>query len=186
LDLSDCYVDAIEVSRAAAAGIEMLGAEPLQELAALFDGDFLDGLEIDRSPVFNGWLTAERRRFRGYHAALLEQLTARVPDNEAFGYLDKRLQLAPFDPRIHEALLSALARHGRIREGEEHVAATVRLFAAEGLDDAPIRDAWRAARAQGEGPLLLGAVASPPTAAPRPDAAMEPRRASIAVMPFAD
>src|SRR5262245_14118263 len=189
LDLSDCAVDAIDVSRAGAAGVDTLGTRPLQELAALFGGDFLDGLEIDRSPVFNGWLTAERRRFRGYHAALLEQLTARVPDGEAFGYLDKRLQLTPFDPRIHEALLNALARHGRIREGEEHVAATARLFAAEGLDDTPIRDAWRAARVQGDGPLLLGAVASPPTAAPntpRPDPAMEPRRASIAVMPFVD
>src|SRR5262245_65525721 len=32
LDLSDCFVDAIEVSRAAAAGLEPLGAGPLQEV----------------------------------------------------------------------------------------------------------------------------------------------------------
>ena len=46
----------------------------------------------------------------------------------------------------------ALARRGRIREGEEHLAATARLFEAEGLDCAPIRDAWRSARAQGDSP----------------------------------
>ena len=43
-------------------------------------------------------------------------------------------QLAPFDRRVHEILLNALARRGRIREGEEHLAATARLFEAEGLD----------------------------------------------------
>ena len=62
-------------------------------------------------------------------------------------YLEKWLQLAPFDRHVHEMLLAALARRGRIREGEEHLAATARLFEAEGLDSAPIRDAWRSARA---------------------------------------
>ena len=58
-------------------------------------------------------------------------------------------ELAPFDRRVHELLLNALARRGRIREGEEHLAATARLFEAEGLDCAPIRDAWRAAQSAG-------------------------------------
>ena len=57
-------------------------------LAALFAGDFLEGLEIDRSPAFNGWLTAQRRRFRACHAALLEHLVQGVPDDEALGYLE--------------------------------------------------------------------------------------------------
>jgi hypothetical protein len=32
-----------------------------------------------------------------------------------------------------------LARRGRFREGDEHVAAAIRLFEAEGLDSTPIR-----------------------------------------------
>ena len=130
-------------------GIETLAARiGSARCAALFNGDFLEGLEIDRSPAFDGWLTAQRRRFRGCHAALLEHLVKRVPDDEALGYLEHWLQLAPFDPRVHELLLIALARRGRIREGEEHLAATARLFEAEGLDRAPLRDAWRSARAR--------------------------------------
>ena len=62
-----------------AGGIETLAPERLRALAALFAGDFLDGLEIDRSPAFNGWLTAQRRRFRGCHAALLEHSSAALP-----------------------------------------------------------------------------------------------------------
>ena len=73
LDLTDCFVDAIEIARAAQ-DIETIGSERLRTLATLFAGDFLEGLEIDRSPAFNGWLTAQRRRFRGCHAALLEHL----------------------------------------------------------------------------------------------------------------
>ena len=125
-----------------------LRSERLRTLAALFAGDFLEGLEIDRSPAFNGWVTAQRRRFRGYHAALLEHLVKSAADDVALGYLEKWLVLAPFDQRVHELLLNALARRGQIREGEEHLAATTRLFESEGLDCGPIRDAWRSARAQ--------------------------------------
>ena len=49
------------------------------------------------------------------------------------------LALAPFDRRAHELLLDALARSGRLREGEEHLAATARQFEAEGQDWAPDR-----------------------------------------------
>src|SRR4249920_68508 len=147
LDLTDCFVDAIEIARATQEGIETLAPERLQTLSMLFNGDFLEGLEIDRSPVFNGWLTAQRRRFRSCHAAILEHLVKGVPDDEAFAYLEQWLQLAPFDRHVHEILLTALARRGRIREGEEHLAATARLFEDEGLDSAPIRNSWRSARA---------------------------------------
>ena len=133
LDLADCFVDALEVAAAAKDGIAALAPERQRALAALFCGDLLEGLEIDRSPVFTGWLTAQRRRFRACHAALLEHLVRSLPDEERFTYLDPWLALAPFDPQVHGLLLGALARTGRIREGEEHVAATTRLFEAEGL-----------------------------------------------------
>ena len=171
LDLSDCAVDALEVARSAGQGFAQLAPPRLRELAALFKGELLEGLEIDRNPAFGGWLTAQRRRFRGCHAAVLEHLARSVPEDEALGCLEKWLELAPFDRQVHEALLVALARQGRIREGEEHLASAVRQFDAEGLDCGPIHEAWRSARSQ---------------AAPQARAAEASRRASIAVMPFAD
>ena len=188
LDLADSFVDAIEIARAAEQGIKTLAPERSRTLAALFNGDFLEGLEIDRSPAFSGWLTAQRRRFHGCHTALLEQLVNRVPEDEAFEYLEKWVQLAPFDRRVHEILLAALARRGRIREGEEHLAATARLFEADGLDCSPLRDAWRSAIAQGAGPPRTDAAISLiATASDRDDIVIAAaRRASIAVMPFAD
>ena len=178
LDLSDCFADALEGARAAGEGIGRLAPPRLRELAQLFTGDFLEGLEIERSPLFSGWLTAQRRRFRGCHAALLEHLVGKVPDDEATAYLEKWLELAPYDRHVHELLLGSLVRRGRVREGEEHLAAAARLFEAEGLDGAPLREAWRAARSQ---EALVLSVAPGPS-----PAAAATRRASIAVMPFAD
>src|SRR5262249_49835160 len=73
-------------------------------------------------------------------------------------------------------LLAALARRGRIREAEEHVAATARLFEADGLDSAPTRNAWHSARAATVVAIEGGGE----------PAAAVPRRGSIAVMPFID
>ena len=161
-------------------------AERLRALAALFDGEFLEGLEIERHPAFNGWLVAQRRRFRGCHAAVLEHLVGAVPDDEAFGYLDRWLALAPFDQRVHEMLLNALARRGRIRDGEEHLAATVRLFEGDGLDFAP--DPRGLARCAGAPPNVVPVRTTPAAADAPADGAVAriARRASIAVMPFVD
>jgi TolB-like protein/Flp pilus assembly protein TadD len=191
LDLQDCVVDALEVAGAVGAGIETLAPEHLRALVPLFAGDFLEGLEIDRSPAFGAWLTAQRRRFRGCHAALLEHLVRHVPDEEAFGYLETWLQLAPFDRHVHQIMLTMLARGDRVREGEAHLAAACRLFEAEGLDCAPLRHAWRSAREQASVPGRVVATASTivSTTATAPEAhagIAAARRASIAVMPFAE
>lgn len=193
LDLSDCIVDAIEVARAAQERFDTLDKEALQSLAGLFGGDFLEGLEIDRNPAFGNWLTAQRHRYRACHAALLEHLVGSGIDDEAmFAHLGKWLELSPFDPRVHEILLNALARRGQLREGEEHLKVTERLFEAEGLDCASLRNVWKAARAAAlrtEPVRSATAAVATVTSVSEPDreAGSPPaRRASIAVMPFVD
>lgn len=189
LDLAGCAVDAAEISGAIQRGVATLAPERLKALVALFRGEFLEGLEIDRNPAFNAWLVAQRRRFRGCHTALLEQIVQRVPDDEALPYLEKWLELAPFDQRVHELMLNTLARRGRIPEGEEHLGATARLFEAEGFDVSPIRELWRNARAQADGTLRIQPVVTVASAAGNSVPEIVPtaaRRASIAVMPFVD
>jgi DNA-binding SARP family transcriptional activator len=191
LDLTDCRVDVIEIARATQAGIESLDPQDLRALAVLFVGDFLDGLEIDRGPAFNAWLIAQRRRFRACHTAVLEHLVHSLPagSDEMFAHLETWLTLAPLDLHAHEILLGALARRGRIAEGEEHLTATVRLFEGEGLDWTPIREAWRAARSGQSTVARFGrASAAAPQSSIRPAeaGAGAARRASIAVMPFFD
>ncbi|TGQ54323.1 transcriptional regulator [Mesorhizobium sp. M1C.F.Ca.ET.193.01.1.1] len=193
LRLADASVDAVEASVAAAEGIETLGLERLRTLAQLFAGDFLDGLELDRSPHFTSWLTAQRRRFSSCHVAVLEHIIGLLPQgaDEAGAYLDKWLELAPFDGRAHVALLENLARRGQIGAGEEHLATAAELFHSEGLDFAPLREAWHEIRARNAGATPC-ARSGPTSLAPQPPmlaVESEPaalRRASLAVMPFAE
>lgn len=190
LDLSDCEVDALAVLQALKQGVPSLPPRRLEALAALFgDHDLLEGLDLPRSPVFTGWLVAERRRFRAAHAAVLEHWVRALPvdGHQALAALERWLAIAPFDRQAHERLLEALAARGRLREGEEHLAATARQYEAEGQDWTPIGRAWQAAKARhaGGGVVVSGIVS---VAAMEAEAlpAAPTRRASLAVMPFAD
>lgn len=192
LDLSDCGVDAREIAHASQSGIKSLSPARSRALAALFESDLLDGLEIERCPAFGNWLAAQRRRFHSIHIALLERLVASGED-QGNGYLERWLELAPFDLNAHGFLLGRLARHGQIRDGDVHLAAASRLFEAEGFDAAPLRQVWAAARIKGaDRPQAAVAVATPAgvpgvaTADDRGAVGILPQRASIAVMPFID
>jgi DNA-binding SARP family transcriptional activator/TolB-like protein len=191
LDLSDCSVDALEVQETLQQGVAALPAGRLEALAALFGhSDFLEGLELPRSPAFSGWLVAERRRFRAVHAAVLEHWVRALPadSDQTLHALERWLAIAPFDRHAHVRLLETLAARGRLREGEEHLAATARQYEAEGQDWAPIGHAWRAAKS-GQA-VATSPTATVPTDSATPSTVPGPpgptRRASLAVMPFAD
>jgi DNA-binding SARP family transcriptional activator/TolB-like protein len=194
LDLNGCPVDAIEVATAAETGFTAIDLDRLRSLSRLFISDFLEGLDIDRSPNFSTWLTAQRRRFSACHAAILEQLAVRLPAacDEASSYLEKWIEIAPFDRRAHSMLLNALALQGKIGECEEHLAATARLFESEGLDFAPIRAAWRSVKEGRPGqkryaePVPRQLVQAPPDPGPADITPHTTSRASLAVMPFVE
>ncbi|HVJ40100.1 MAG TPA: hypothetical protein VM639_01335, partial [Dongiaceae bacterium] len=214
LDLAGWQVDAHEIEAACGAGIERpglerLGLDQLRALAALFTGEFLEGLEIDRSPHFDNWLMSQRRRFQGIHLAMLERIVACLPRgaDEAMPYLERWIAAAPFDDGPHIALLGALAQRGQFAAGDAHLETTARLFDAEGLDVLPLRAAWRSLRERrprehrlggpprlqmagaGEGQTGICAVPGGDRRDPLSDAALAPRaapRASLAVMPFTE
>lgn len=193
LDLDGICVDALDVASAAAAGIEKLGTERLQALSKLFVGDFLEGLEIDRNPLFNNWLTAQRRRFGSCHAAILEHLVKTLPpeSDDTSAHLEKWLELTPFDSCAHIALLTRLARRGQFGACEGHLAAAAALFQSEELDFGPIRQAWLAIRAERPCATVPAQPAAPPAANQSPivlagSETATPYKASLAVMPFAE
>ncbi|ESW82223.1 transcriptional regulator [Mesorhizobium sp. LSJC285A00] len=193
LDLDGISVDVLDVAAAAAAGIETLEPTRLQLLSDLFVGDFLEGLEIDRSPLFNSWLTAQRRRFGSCQAAILEHLVKTLPadSEDVSAHLEKWLELTPFDSSAHVALLVRLARRGQFGACEDHLAAAASLFQSEELDFGPVRQAWLAIRAERHCATLPAQPAVAPVAghspiARAPTEAAAPHKASLAVMPFAE
>ncbi|MGX5850123.1 transcriptional regulator [Mesorhizobium sp. PL10] len=193
LDLDGISVDVLDVAAGTAAGIETLDPERLQALSKLFVGDFLEGLEIDRSPLFNSWLTAQRRRFGSCHAAILEHLVKTLPadSEDVSSHLEKWLELTPFDSCAHIALLARLARRGQFGACEDHLVAAAQLFQSEELDFGPVRQAWLAIRTERHCATLPAQPVTAPAAKPAPImlAGAEPstpHKASLAVMPFAE
>ena len=83
LDLSDSFIDALEVQRAAQAGIGTLTAARTRELLALFDGEFLEGLELDVSVELTAWVLAQRRQFNAWQTALLKRVPESAPASSA-------------------------------------------------------------------------------------------------------
>jgi DNA-binding SARP family transcriptional activator/TolB-like protein len=156
LDLSDCRVDVFELKQGLRAGLEHVPSERLEALCELFGGELLEGLRVDGTPEFSGWLSGQRYRYRMQHTHLLAELVARAPrgSDAAFRHLEAWLRVAPFDQKAHELMLEALLKCGRVQDAEEHVATSLRSFQQEGLDWGALRDAWQALRS------------SPPPAAP--------------------
>jgi DNA-binding SARP family transcriptional activator len=189
LDLSDVLVDAVEIERAFKSGASQATTERLSEVCDLLGGDLLEGVEIDGNPEFAGWLIAQRQRYREMNLALLREIVSRQPlaNEETFRRLDQWLVLAPFDLDAHTALLDVMLGCGRLRDAEQHVAAAIRAFEQEGLDWSPLR-ALLAERRSATGLARADAYSAAAAAvdASVPEAAKSRRRASVAIMPFAD
>lgn len=192
LDLSDCDVDALQIDAASQSDIATLHEDHLRALCERFVGDFLEGLELNRSPQLEHWLTIQRRRFKALQISLVEALAGRLPRDSAElrRHMETWVALAPLDAGAHAALLSALLASGQRGEAERQFSAALRLFEVEGVESDALRRAWRELRASG---AAMAAEASRDriqigTAEPRrqADATPGPHRSSLAVMPFCE
>ena len=147
IDTSTIEVDALCVAARAEGAISGGDLDLLKQLAAKFEGEFLEGFEADRIPLFEAWLIGERQRFQDLHADILSRIMALLPKGgEALPYIRQRLDLLPYDVAVHRDLLATLAACGRIAEGEAHLEAATHLFRSEGLSSAPLDKAWREQR----------------------------------------
>ena len=186
IDRAEISVDACEVANTVEAGLAQAGPNVLERLAGRFAGEFLEGLTLDRSPAFGTWLVSQRHVFRVWHAQVLVRLAALSPSDPERGlaYLRQRLDLQRYDETAHADLLVALARGGRIEEGDAHVAAAGRLFESEGLPRAPLDRAWAHAKRVAIGACATRIAVAVERAIDARVGASGGRRASIAVMPF--
>ena len=82
IDTSTIEVDALWVAPRVAAAISGGDLDLLKQLAAKFEGEFLEGFEADRIPLFEAWLIGERQRFQDLHADVLSRIIALLPRTE--------------------------------------------------------------------------------------------------------
>ena len=82
IDTSSLDIDAISLARNAETTLTSGSPRDLQSLRALFRGDFLEGLSVDRAPLFDNWLAGQRHRFGQLRQQLLERLSRRLAAGE--------------------------------------------------------------------------------------------------------
>jgi DNA-binding SARP family transcriptional activator len=98
IDTSTIEIDALWIAERVAPATSGDDLDLLKELAVKFEGEFLEGFEPDRIPLFETWLIGERQRFTRFHADVLSRITALQPrTEEALPYIRKRLDLLPYD-----------------------------------------------------------------------------------------
>jgi DNA-binding SARP family transcriptional activator len=196
IDASGIDIDAARYARLIERAVQGSSLADLRHLVGMVEGGLLEGLRIDRSPLFETWLAGQRHRFADWHIKALLRMVALLPgdDDEVLDLLRKRLALAPHDAQANVDLLSALHVRGLKVEADNHLALATRLLESEGLDASSLQRVR--ARAQTvaiasppefKKPEVL-AISPPADAPPRQDPSELPAalqgRASIAVMPF--
>ena len=148
IDTSSLDIDAILVARKTQKTLTSGSPRDLQLLTALFRGDFLEGLSVERAPSFENWLAGQRHRFRQLHQQLLERLSAVLPpeSDDRIEVLRQCIEVAPFDEVVHIELVRTLLRRGLYAEAEHQIDASVARFQSERVDAALLKSGFAAAR----------------------------------------
>ncbi len=143
----------------------------LEKCAALFRGEFLDGLDLAACFRYQHWCVGERERLRTAHIAILAELTRRLGCSEAaLPYARRRVAIDPFDDEAHAALIRLLAKLGDNQEALRHYDQCRQLFERE-LNERPgpaVEEARRSVWSAAATPPLWSAAAVPPPSSPAP------------------
>jgi DNA-binding SARP family transcriptional activator len=111
LDASLIYVDVAEFESLVAVG----SAEALDPATRLYDGDFLDGFELDEEK-FDQWVLAERDRLHRLslraHTTLVEQLSRGGAADEAIATAQRSLRIDPLQETMHRTLMRLYLQTG--------------------------------------------------------------------------
>jgi DNA-binding SARP family transcriptional activator/TolB-like protein len=141
-------IDAISLARSAQTTLTGGSPGDLRSLRALFRGEFLEGLSLDRAPLFDNWLAGQRHRFGQLQQQLLERLSAVLPSesDDRIEVLRECIEVAPFDEAAHIELIRTLLRRALYAEAERQIDASVTRFQSEGIDPTSLKSAFAAAQ----------------------------------------
>jgi DNA-binding SARP family transcriptional activator len=111
LDSSLVEVDVAEFESLVAVGTP----EALDPATRLYDGDYLDGFELDEEK-FDQWVLAERDRLHRMslraHTSLVEQLTRAGAVDEAIATAQRSLRIDPLQEAMHRTLMRLYLQTG--------------------------------------------------------------------------
>jgi len=104
------HIDAVSFARAIEPAFAAGSVAELALLTRMVEGELLEGLALERSPLFEQWLAGERQRFARWQVKALLRLASLLPagSEDAVDALRRRLALSPFDTQAYVDLIKAL------------------------------------------------------------------------------
>lgn len=163
IDSGSLDIDALSVATGAQEALTRGSPKDLRLLLALFRGHFLEGLTVDRAPLFENWVAGQRHRFGQLRQQLLERLSALLPpeSDDRIDVLRECLDVAPFDEAVHIELVRALLGRRLYPEADRQIDASVTRFETEGIDASSLKAAFAAAQRSISKPIRMSLVGAP-------------------------
>jgi len=179
-------IDAAAVASGTQTTLTCGSPRDLRSLLALFRGQFLEGLSVDRAPLFDNWLAGQRHRFGQLRQQLLERLSSVLPSesDERIEVLRECIEVAPFDDAVHIEIVRALLRRRLYAEAERQIDASVTRFQTEGIDPASLKAVFAAAQRSLSKPASMSLVGFARFDAPSGRQVLDKRGPTLLLMPF--
>ncbi|HET9737299.1 MAG TPA: AAA family ATPase, partial [Solirubrobacteraceae bacterium] len=163
----------------------LAAADALEEAAAVFRGDFLEGFGLRDAPAFEDWQRGEadalRRELAGVLGRLVEAREAAHDWPAALGHAARWLALDPLHEPAHRALIRLHALRGDRAAALEQYRECVRTLSRE-LGVPPLQETTALYEAISEGTLAPPPAPAPPVPATGEPTALVGRDAERAVL----
>src|SRR5215469_16725759 len=177
LDTNIVEVDVAKFERLATSTV----AADLQQAAATYAGDLLDGISIS-DLAFDEWVSTERSRLRDVAISALGRLVEHQSAAEAIATAKRLVALDPLREASHCALMHVYAAQGQFEQAirQHHYCRDILRSELDVEPSAKIENLYREIKEgkyRGRSAILL--AASEPASSP-------PEKPSIAVLPLAD
>jgi DNA-binding SARP family transcriptional activator/tetratricopeptide (TPR) repeat protein len=170
IDVAGVSIDVRELRDLVASGLASAPIERLEQAAAGYRGNFLEGLDFPNFHDFHAWCVAEREQSLRDCAALLDELIRRLGDEPARAVQHARalVGLFPYEESYRASLIRLLNAAGQPTEAEEQYQLGLRMLKEFGVQSSgALLAARRAPR--------MAAATKPATAVQAPELTGEVR-----------
>jgi DNA-binding SARP family transcriptional activator/tetratricopeptide (TPR) repeat protein len=130
IDTTGVDIDAEALQALVGGGFNDTSTETLEDAAARYRGNFLEGLDLPNFHDFHAWCVAEREQVSRAQASLLKELVVRLGDEpeRVLPHARSLVAISPYDEELRAGLIRTLVSLDRHDEAEQHFQLGLRML----------------------------------------------------------
>lgn len=135
VDTSGASIDALELQVLTGSGLSEASVETLEDAAARFRGNFLEGMDLPNFHEFHAWCIAEREQVTRAQVSLLKELVNRLQESpeRRLPYARSLVSVSPYDEKLRAELIRILVSLDRNDEAEQQYQLGLRMLKEVGV-----------------------------------------------------